>query len=87
MKLHEIAEVNSQSNQKWGSSSTKTLVLPHDLEFENPIGQKLLHKSGTKVSYKILSGTPFKIKLFRTSYSIVLSYDNKKDFINDGFEI
>jgi hypothetical protein len=87
MKLIEIKEVSSQSNQNWGSTHSKSLVLPHDLEFENPLGQKLLHKEGTKVSFKILSGTPFKIKLFRTSYSIILTYDSKKEFTNDGFEI
>ena len=87
MRIDELT-VTQQSNKNW-SFKAPSVILPHDIEFSSPHGQKALHKAGTKVSYEILSnrGHDFKIKLFRTVFSIILSYDSKQEFIDDGFEI
>ena len=87
MNLLEL-EVSPRSNKNWNSKAP-SVVLPHDIEFSSVHGQKALHKAGTRVSYQILNGRGegFKVKLFRTVFSIVLSYDSKQEFIEDGFEI
>ncbi len=73
-----------------GNWNKKPLVaLPYDMELISPLKTKVLHKAGTKVTYEILKshGSGFKVKLYRTVYSIVLTYDSRREFIDDGFEI
>ena len=87
MRIDELT-VTPKSNKSL-ISKAPSVILPHDLEFSSVHGQKALHKAGTKVNYEILSnrGHDFKVKLFRTVFFIVLSYDSKQEFIDDGFEI
>ena len=56
------------------------LKLPYDIEFRNILGSKLLHKTGTLVTCEIQSTYPnFQLKLSRTMFSTVLTFDNKED--------
>lgn len=85
MRIDELTVTPASSN--W---TKKPLVaLPHDMELTSPLGTKVMHKAGTKVTYDILrsGGNGFKVKLYRTIYSVVLTYDSKQEFIDDGFEI
>ena len=87
MRIDELT-VTPQANKNW-TYQAPSVILPHDIEFSSPHGQKALHKAGTKVSYEVLRtvGQGFKVRLFRTVFSVVLSYDSKQEFIDDGFEI
>lgn len=88
MKIFELT-VSSRSNDNW-KSSAPTLVLPYDIELTAPNGAKAMHLAGTKVSFQILNqrgGIGFKIKIFRTVFSSVLSFDSKQDCVDAGFEI
>ena len=85
MRIDELTVTAASSN--W---TKKPLVeLPYDLELESPLGNKVEHKAGTKVTYEILrsNGHGFRVKLYRTIYSIVLNYDSKQEFVEDGFQI
>lgn len=88
MRLFEIT-VSSRSNGNWNSTAP-TLTLPYDLELTAPNGAKAMHLAGTKVSFRVLNqraGTGFKIRLFRTVFSAVLSFDSKQECIDAGFII
>ena len=85
MRIDELTVTPASSN--W--TKRPLVKLPHDMEFNSPLGTKVLHKAGTKVTYEILrsAGSGFKVKLYRTIYSIILTFDSKQEFIDDGFEI
>ena len=87
MILSELV-VTPRSNNNLVTNN-QTLILPFDIELVAANGYKVLHEKGTKVGYKILQtfGSGFKIKLFRTAFSTVLSFDSKKECQDEGFDI
>lgn len=88
MRIFELT-VTPRSNDNW-QSAAPTLALPYDLELTAPNGAKATHLAGTRVSFRILNqrgGTGFKIRLFRTVFSEVLSFDSKQECIDAGFEV
>jgi len=90
MKLIEFITVTPQSNNNlMVSSSQKTLLLPYDVEMTSANNEKALHKQGTKVLYQILNsaGNGFKLKIWRTAFSTVLSFDSKDECEQEGFDI
>ena len=90
MKLIEIITVTPQSNGNlMVGAKQKTLLLPYDVEMTSANKEKALHKQGTKVLYQILNsaGSGFKLKIWRTAFSTVLSFDSKDECEKEGFDI
>ena len=90
MKLTEFITVAPQSNENLiVGSNQKTLLLPYDVEMTSTNKEKALHKQGTKVLYQILNsaGNGFKLKIWRTAFSAVLSFDSKDECEKEGFDI
>lgn len=90
MKLFELITVSAKSNDNLISrSNARTLILPYDVEMISSNGQKALHKAGTRVYFSQINsqGNGFKVRLWRTLFSTILSFDNKKEFEEDGFVI